>query len=96
MKSFQSDGVTYTIPDIVHTGDPLNPRFRIQEGPCAGVEFAISNARMDDGDDSLLWYDLDTWPSDRVDQVKPISDNFILSILISQIERMANEDPPTE
>lgn len=92
MKTFFSDDKEITIPDIGVVTVDGGTRLRIEEGECEGIEFALSNIRMDDNDDTLMWYDLDTFPSGHIDNIKPIVDNFILSLLIEKIERQKNED----
>lgn len=96
MKTFYSDGVEITIPDIGATTVDGRVRLRIEEGDYEGIEFEISNIRMDDKDETLMWYDLDTFPDGHLDNIKPIVDNFILSVMIDKIERLKNEDPTTE
>ena len=96
MKTFRAGDTEVTIPSIGATLVDGNVRLRIEEGDHAGIEFEISNARMDEEDDSLLWYDLNTFPDGQVDLIKPIVDNFLLSILINQIEKDSNENPTTE
>ncbi len=88
MKTFFSEGREITIPDIGSITADGGTRFRIEEGEYEGIEFAISNIHMDDNDETLMWYDLDTFPSGHLDNIKPIVDNFILSLLIDRIERL--------
>lgn len=96
MKSFESDGVTYEVVDIVPVSESKEPVFEIREGEFAGTWFKLSNLRIDNKDDSLLWYDLEASGDTTVDQIKPIVDNFILSILVEQIQRTKNENQTAE
>lgn len=98
MKTFESEGVVIEIPDIEVFESGYTPRMRIIEGEYVGTEFTISNIRMDDKDEGLMWYDLDTVPKTAADKIKPIVDNFILYTLIMQIEREKeqNENKATE
>lgn len=93
MKTFTVEGKDITIPDISVVEASIegkSPVFQIMEGEHTGIQFAIENARVDDNDESLLWYDLHTEKDETVDKIKPIVDNFILSILYEQAERMRN------
>lgn len=96
MKTFFSEGKEITIPDIGAMIVDGRNRLRIEEGDYEGIEFEISNIRMDDNDQTLMWYDLDTFPDGHIDNIKPIVDNFILSVLIDQIEKSNHEDPTAE
>jgi hypothetical protein len=93
MKSFISEGVEITVPDyeVVSIEPPI---LQITEGEHAGVVFQISNIRMDDADESLMWYDLDITDATGkntglpVDNIKETVDNIILMVLYGQIERL--------
>lgn len=97
MRTFTTDGQTYEVPLIFPVlGADVQPTFEIKEGQFAGVQFRIENMIMDREDEQLMYYDL--WCTDNVtvDQIKPIVDSFILMLLVDQIERLKNEDSPTE
>lgn len=97
MKTFVSEGNEITVPDIIPaTSDSTIPKFRIIEGDHKNIEFQISNIRMDDTDECLMWYDLDTWPENKVDEIKEVVNNFILLSLYEQMEKFKNENPPIE
>ena len=91
MKTFTSDGVDYTVPDISHdlVGDKII--FKIEEGEHAGIVFSIKDMRMDDTDEGLMWYDLETVNEKDVDLIKPTVDNFIIMTLYDQVQRIKNE-----
>lgn len=99
MKTFVSDGQTIEVPDIDIVSND-GPVMQITEGEHAGVCFKITNIRMDDTDEGLMWYDLDITDAVgqntglSVDKIKPIADNFILMALHEQIERAKNETAP--
>ena len=98
MKIFQSEGKDIAIPDIEVVPGSHDPhKFLIKEGEFAGIEFTMTNMHMDEKDEALLWYDLDVTKGEvAVDKIKPVVDNYILSILYDQIERMKNEtDSPS-
>lgn len=88
MKTYivSSEGRTFDIPDYDIVQGPV---FRITEGQFEGVWFTISDMRMDDTDECLMHYNVECAGA-TVDEIKPIVDNFILSILIEQIERLNN------
>jgi hypothetical protein len=91
MRTFTIESQEITIPDIkaVRT-DPLV--FQIMEGECGGIQFILENMKMDDEDVSIMHYDLNTIVETDVDKIKPIVDNFIVSIFHDQIERSRNEN----
>lgn len=99
MKTFVSEGLTIEVPDINIVSDD-GPVMQIAEGEHAGVCFKISNIRMDDADEGLMWYDLNITDAIgqntglSVDNIKPIADNFILMALHEQIKRAKNETAP--
>lgn len=91
MKTFTIESQEIIIPDIkVVRTDPLV--FQIMEGECEGIQFILENMKMDDEDVSLMWYDLNTIVESDVVKIKPIVDNFVISILHDQIERSQNEN----
>lgn len=96
MKTFISEGKEITVPDYtVVSVDPM--LLQITEGDHAGIVFRISNIRMDDADEGLMWYDLDITDAVGnntglpVDNIKETVDNYILMMLHEQIERAKNE-----
>lgn len=97
MKTFTVADKEYTVPDIEalvnEEGSPTI--FKINEGEHAGVTFALDDLRIDDNDDTLLWYDLKTEKEKNVDDIKEIVDNFILMVLHEQTERVLNETGET-
>lgn len=101
MKTFVSEGQTIEVPDINVVSED-GPVMQIAEGEHAGVCFKITNIRMDEADEGLMWYDLDITDATgqnmelSVDSIKPIVDNFILMMIHEQIERAKNENPITE
>lgn len=81
------EGRVISVPEIVAiTKDTV---FRITEGEFEGVWFTLSDMHMDDSDDCLMHYNVECAGA-TVDEIKPMVDNFILSILIEQIERSNN------
>jgi len=94
MKTFIIEGKEITVPqiDVTHlvTEDQVDYTFTIMEGDHQGIQFRMTNMRIDDNDTSLMWYDLETAQPEDVDKIKPIVDNFILMILHEQIERDKN------
>lgn len=92
MKTKVAFGKTYTIPDmecIGATADGL-PIMKITEGEFEGVEFSVSDTMMsDDGLD--LMYNLETTHV-TVDQIKPITDNMLMMLMIEAIERQEKEN----
>ena len=92
MKTFVSEGLTIEVPDINIVSDD-GPVMQIAEGEHAGVCFKISNIRMDDADEGLMWYDLNITDAVgqniglSVDNIKETVDNYILMMLYEQIER---------
>lgn len=97
MKTFKLEEREVTIPDIDAVGFDSTLRHIIRDGEFAGVEFTLDNMRVDDEDESLLWYDVSVVAGDAtVDKIKEITDNYILWILVQQIEKFKNENPPTE
>ena len=93
MKTFICEGKEVTIPDISHVqNDDGSLMFEIQEGDHKGIIFALDNMRIDENDESLMWYDLKTEKEEQVLQIKETVDNFILSILHEQIQRSKDEN----
>lgn len=89
---------TYTIPgegrtiDVFDTAVVSSTVFKITEGPFEGVWFTLDNMVMDEHDDTLMHYNVQCSGA-TVDEIKPFIDNFILSILIAQINRDKNDQP---
>lgn len=101
MKTFISEGKEITVPDyMVVSAEPMI--LQITEGEHAGIVFQISNIRMDDADEGLMWYDLDITDAAGnntglpVDSIKETVDNYILMMLYEQIERAKNESKTIE
>jgi hypothetical protein len=98
MKTFYSDGVAVTVPDItVAKTDPVT--FQIAEGQWTGVMFTITDIKVDDDDENILHYNLsivNDQPPASVDNIKQIVDNFLLSILHDQIKRLNDERSDAE
>lgn len=97
MKTFQIEGNTVEVPDIVIV-EPEPPVFRIAEGEWSGVTFTISELRIDDQDEKLLHCSYDIVESEQQkevtpDDIKPIIQNFILKILHDQMRRLDNDEP---
>ena len=91
MKTFLIDGVEYSVPDI--SVDVVDDKIilKIEEGEHAGIVFSIKDIRMDDTDEGLMWYDLETVNEKDVDLIKPTVDNFILMALLDGIQRIKDE-----
>lgn len=88
MKTYVIPGEDRSIdvPKIEIVGDTV---LKIEEGPFAGVWFTLSDMQMDDTDECLMHYNVECAGA-TVDEIKPIVDNFILSLLLDQIERAKN------
>lgn len=101
MRTFMSEGVELSVPEM-EVVDRDAKVFQITEGDQAGVCFRFDNMRMDDSDETLLWYDLDIVDAAgnvtelSVDNIKPIVDNFILLTMYEMIERIKNENSTAE
>ena len=91
MKTFTSDGVEYSVPDISHDLVDDKIIFKIEEGEHAGIVFSIKDMRMDDTDEGVMWYDLETVNEKDVDLIKPTVDNFIVMTLYDEVQRIKNE-----
>lgn len=91
MKTFVIEGVEYSVPDI--SADAVDDKiiFKIEEGEHAGIVFSIKDMRMDDTDEGVMWYDLETVNEKDVDLIKPTVDNFILMTLHDGIQRIKDE-----
>lgn len=86
MRTIVSDGIAYEVPEITPVSEPV---MQILEGPFAGVWFTLSNMQMDEEDGCLMHYNVEAAGA-SVDEIKPIVDNFIISLLYDNIERMKN------
>lgn len=97
MKTFTIEDVEYTLPEISHKLDESKDQviFTIDEGEMKGTSFSLVNMRMDEKDETLMWYDIDGVDEKTVDKIKPIVDNLILSILHEEAERIRNETSET-
>lgn len=97
-ETFTVDGRTYEVPKISIEGQHEgNPICVIKSGPFKGVKFVMSDMRMSSTVEDELLYELAIINSDAenpqevVDQIKPIVDNFIISILYKQMKHEQNE-----
>ena len=88
MRTIVSDGIAYEVPEITPVSEPV---MQILEGPYAGVWFTLSDMQMDEEDEYLMHYNLEVAGA-TVDEIKPIIDNFIISLLYDRIESLKNED----
>lgn len=90
MKTFTIDGVEYSVPEI--SFDLVDDKiiFKIEEGEHAGIVFSIKDMRMDDTDEGLMWYDLETVEEKHVQLIKSTVDNFILMTLHNEVEKIKN------
>ena len=96
MRKFTIEGVEHELPEIgVNSEGEMNV-FEIKEGEHAGAQFTLSDMQFDAEDECLLHYSLDTSDNTTVDKIKPIVDNFILSIILDQVERIKNENKTAE
>lgn len=93
MKTYVIPGEQRSIdvPDISAVTEQV---MKIDEGPYAGVWFTLTDMVMDDEDECLMHYNVECAGA-TVDEIKPIVDNFILQLLLEQIERSKNEANPT-
>lgn len=108
MKTYKSGDREFSVPEIVPLElqeedaakdstlpDPL--KCVIAEGEFAGTEFTIGNLRMDDEDESLLWYDFHIVKGTfTVEQLKPTINDWIIGLLYDMIEREQNEQVSTD
>lgn len=95
MRTIVADGVAYEVPEIVPVSEPV---MQILEGPYAGVWFTLSDMQMDEKDECVMHYNLEVAGA-TVDEIKPIIDNFIISLLYDRIETLKkehNEDKTTK
>lgn len=94
MKKFEIEGKEYCVPDII-VANKEDSIFEINEGDHKGAQFRIYDIRVDNQDEAVLWYELDTYAGVTIEQIKPIVDDFIIQIIYEQIGR-SNEDQTTE
>lgn len=92
MKSILSEGKLLEVPDIMPVTEPV---MQILDGPFAGVWFTLSDMVMDDVDEGLMHYNLEVAGA-TVDEIKPVVDNFIISLMYEQLERLKNESKKDE
>lgn len=86
-----ADETEVEIPDIEYSVDDKEAlSFRITEGPHEGVIFSITEMKMDEQDESLLWYDLQVTGASSED-IKHIADAWIIALLEDAIERKADK-----
>jgi hypothetical protein len=88
MRTIVSEGIAYEVPEITPVSEPV---MQILEGPYAGVWFTLSDMQMDEKDECVMHYNVEVAGA-TVDEIKPIIDNFIISLLYDRIERLKNED----
>jgi hypothetical protein len=92
MKTFDIEGVEYTLPEISFKSEDNHPVvFTIEEGEHKGTSFSIVDMRMDDEDETLMWYDIQGTDEETVDKIKPIVDTLILNILRQAAEKARDE-----
>lgn len=94
MKTFMIEGKEVTVPDVIVVDTNYPPVFEIIEGDFIGIQFKLDEMRMDDKEENVLMYDLFSSLEEndsRFDSLKVIVDNFIMSILVEQTERIKNE-----
>lgn len=97
MKTVVIDQQEYTVPDIKFRLDQdQSPKFEIIEGELAGKWFSIENFRMDDEDETLLWYDLLTEDEKDVEILKPVVDNYIVIVLHEEMKRQQLNENDTK
>lgn len=87
MRTIVADGIAYEVPDITPVLDPV---MQINEGPFAGVWFTLSSMQMDEEDEGLLHYDVEVSGA-TIDEIKPVIDNFIISLLHDRVEELKKE-----
>lgn len=92
MRTIVSEGIAYDVPEITPVSEPV---MQILEGPYAGVWFTLSDMQMDEVDECVMHYNVEVAGA-TVDEIKPIIDNFIISLLYDRIERLKNEDKTTK
>lgn len=92
MRTIISDGIAYDVPEITPVSEPV---MQILDGPFAGVWFTLSDMQMDDKDECLMHYNVEVAGA-TVDEIKPVIDNFIISLLYDRIEMLKNEDKTTK
>lgn len=92
MRTIISDGIAYDVPEITPVSEPV---MQILDGPFAGVWFTLSDMQMDDEDECLMHYNVEVAGA-TVDEIKPVIDNFIISLLYDRIEMLKNEDKTTK
>lgn len=92
MRTIVAEGIAYEVPEITPVSDPV---MQIMEGPFAGVWFTLSDMQMDDEDECLMHYDLEVSGA-TVDEIKPIVDNFIISLLHDKVEALKKEKQANE
>jgi len=93
MRTFTIENIEYSVPEISVIEDGTS--FQIMEGEHQGIIFSIDNLIMDEVEEGLLHYNLNTVDDKDVDKIKGVVDNFILMILYDQILRNQNETSET-
>jgi len=95
MKVFKCEDREVQIPDIKPITLETGLAFEIQEGDCKGIQFTLTNIRIDDKDDTLLWYDLNTVDESHIARIQSIVDNYILMMLYEGIKSADTEGSQT-
>ncbi len=87
MKTFIVEEVEYTIPDITFIGstdeEVKKNCFVIEEGEYEGLQFRLSNFKMDD--DSFLSYELEV--SKEKEGLETLIENFVLYLIQNKIDK---------
>lgn len=96
MRKITVEGVEHDLPEIGVSSEGDMVVFEIKEGEHTGAQFSMYDMQFDEQDECLLHYQLDVSDNTTVDKIKSIVDNFILSILYDQIERIKNENKTAE
>lgn len=96
MRKITIEGVELEVPEIGVNSEGDMVVFEIKEGEHTGAQFTLSDMQFDEQDEGLLHYSLDVSENTTVDKIKTVVDNFILSIIFDQVERIKNENQTTE
>ena len=84
MIKFNIESKEVELPDIVFTEDTDKGMvFTIKEGPHKDVVFTVSNIQMDDEDECLMHYDLESPDNDAI---KEIVNNFLVHTLMESVK----------
>ena len=99
MKTFTIDNVTYNVPNIVVNKNEKGtyPVFEITEGDFKGALFSVSDISVDSEIENNLIYSLYVSEGTNIDSVKPVIDNFLISVLYEEVKRQErNENKATK